>query len=90
MTTRMDPDNLNNNDKELTQEKSEISSSNTTVYDSWTEEDFVCFLFIVNKVGGTHWKMIAENYKSHLKNKSEYYLKIKYWNLKQIKFCLRS
>ena len=50
----------------------------------WTEEDTVRLLFIVNNVG-RKWKLIADNYKSHLKSKSEQFLKNKYQSLKRNK-----
>ena len=50
----------------------------------WTEEDTVRLLFIVNNVG-RKWKLIADNYKSHLKNMNKEFLASKYWNLKQNK-----
>ena len=81
--TRMEPNRLYNNEKETTQEKSEINS-NTKIDESWTEEDTVRLLFIVNNLG-RKWKMIAENYKIQLKNKSGEFLANIYWNLKENK-----
>ena len=79
----MEPNRLYNNEKETTQEKSEINS-NTKIDESWTEEDTVRLLFIVNNLG-RKWKMIAENYKSQLKNMNEQFLNKKYWKLKRNK-----
>ena len=74
ITTTMESDDLYNHDEEeeSRQKKSEINS--------WTPEDSVRFILILNKVG-RNWKMIEDNYKSHLKNKSAE----KYWNLKKSK-----
>ena len=74
------------NREELTKNQSEENSSEN-MKNSWTEVDSVCLLFIVNNVG-RKWKLIADNYKSHLKNKNEDFFNHKYWNLKKIKFIL--
>ena len=72
-----------NNQEELMPYQSEGNSSEKRK-NRWTEEDTVRLLFIVNNVG-RKWKLIADNYKSHLKSKSEQFLKNKYQSLKRNK-----
>ena len=59
-----------------------IVYSDQSITNGWTEYDTISLIYIVNKVG-RHWIMIADKYKSHLKNKNAGFLQVKYWNLKQ-------
>ena len=69
--------------EEVTENQSERNTSEKSK-NCWTEEDTVRLLFIVNNLG-RKWKIIAENYKSQLKNKSGEFLANIYWSLKQNK-----
>ena len=71
------------NQEEITPNESEGNSSEKSK-NRWTEEDSVCLLFFVNKFG-RKWKLIADNYKSYLKNKNEQFLHNKYNHLKRNK-----
>ena len=71
------------NQEEITPNESEGNSSEKSK-NRWTEEDNVRLLFFVNKLG-RKWKLIANNYKSYLKNKNEYFLYNKYKTMKRNK-----
>ena len=73
----------NNVKEELIESSSnDIFYSDRGITNNWTKDDSINLIYIVDNVG-RHWKMIADKYKSHLKNQNEEFLHVKYQCLKK-------
>ena len=70
-----------NNQEEMTENILGVNY-NKRKANSWTDDDSIRLIFIVNKVG-RHWKIISKNFKNHFRKNGANFLRNKYFKLKE-------